>query len=119
MPIARSVLAGLVVALALIGAGTRPACAQDAAGPGGVQFFVTPYLWLAGINATIQTPLERAPTVNADVSAIDLLSHLSAVPFMGSIEIRDGPLGLLGDALHVPVPTSRPGTLFSTGATRR
>ena len=40
-----------------------------------------------------------------DVSAVDLLSHLSAVPFMGSIEIRDGPLGLLGDALHVPVGT--------------
>jgi hypothetical protein len=100
---ARSVLASLVVALALICAGTQPAAAQDATLPGGPQILVTPYLWLAGINATIQTPLERAPTVNADVSAIDLLSHLSAVPFMGSIEIRDGPLGLLGDALHVPV----------------
>lgn len=105
MTIARTALASLVVALALIGAGARPAIAQDATAPGGVQFLVTPYLWLAGINATIQTPLERAPTVNADVSAIDLLSHLSAVPFMGSIEIRDGPFGLLGDALHVPVGT--------------
>jgi hypothetical protein len=92
--------------LALIGAGARPADAQDATAPGGVQFLVTPYLWLAGINTTIQTPLERAPTVNSNVSAIDLLSHLSAVPFMGSIEIRDGPLGLLGDALHVPVSTN-------------
>lgn len=105
MTIARTALASLAVALALIGAGARPAGAQDATAPGGVQFFVTPYLWLAGINTTIQTPLPQAPSVNSDVSAIDLLSHLSAVPFMGSLEIRDGPLGLLGDALHVPVST--------------
>ena len=105
MTIARSALASLVVALALIGAGARAASAQDATLPGGMQILVTPYLWLAGINTTIQTPLERAPTVNSDVSAIDLLSHLSAVPFMGSIEIRDGPFGLLGDGLHVPVGT--------------
>ncbi len=96
-------LASLAVALAVIGAELHPACAQDAAGPAGPQIFVTPYLWLAGINSTIRTPLERAPEVNSDVSAIDLLSHLSAVPFMGSAEIRDGPLGLFGDVLHVPV----------------
>src|SRR5271166_5348644 len=101
MTIARSVFVGLVVALALIGAGTRAASAQDATLPGGMQILVTPYLWLAGIDATIQTPLARAPSVDADVSAFGLLSHLSAVPFMGSIEIRDGPIGLLGDALHV------------------
>jgi hypothetical protein len=114
---ARSVLASLVVAFALIGAGARPAGAQDATAPGAVQFLVTPYLWLAGINTTIQTPLERAPTVNSDVSAFGLLTHLSAVPFMGSIEIRDGPIGLLGDALHVPVGTgiTTPRDLFSGG----
>jgi len=114
MTIACSALASLVVGLGLIAAGPQPAGAQETtppAGaqettlPGGAQILFTPYLWLAGINATIQTPLERAPTVNADVSAIDLLSHLSAVPWMSSIEIRDGPLGLLGGAFHVPVST--------------
>jgi hypothetical protein len=100
-----SALTAFVVALALIGAETRPGCAQDATGPGGMQIFVTPYLWLAGINSTIQTPLARAPSVTSDVSAIDLLSHLSAVPFMGTLEIRDGPFGLLGGAFHVPVST--------------
>ncbi len=99
------VLSALGVALAAIGAGLQPARAQDSATPGGMQIFVTPYLWLSGIDATIKTPLPRAPEVNSNVSAIDLLSHLNAVPFMGSIEIRDGPLGLLGDALHVPVGT--------------
>ena len=117
MTIARSVFVGFVVVLALIGAGTRAAGAQDATLPGGMQILVTPYLWLAGIDATIQTPLERAPSVDADVSAFGLLSHLSAVPFMGSIEIRDGPIGLLGDALHVPVGTgiTTPRDLFSGG----
>jgi len=81
---------------------------------------VTPYLWLSGIDSTIKTPLERAPQVDSNVTAIDLLSHLSAVPFMGSIEIRNGPLGLLGDALHVPVaPARRPATSPLAGATRR
>lgn len=40
------------------------------------------------------------------MSAIQLPSHLSGVPFMGSAEIRDGPVGLLGDVLHVPVSTA-------------
>jgi hypothetical protein len=119
-PIARRVgptLAGLVVALALAVVGTQPSHAQDATLPGGFKIFATPYLWLAGINTTIQTPLERAPTVNSDVSAFGLLTHLSAVPFMGSIEIRDGPIGLLGDALRVPLGTgiTTPRDLFSGG----
>src|SRR6266851_2365989 len=101
-----SALVSLAVALAAIGAGMHPASAQDAATPGGMQFFVTPYLWLSGINATTKTPLPREPEVNSDVSAIDLLSHLSGVPFMGSAEIRYGPFGLLGDVLHVPVSTT-------------
>src|SRR5271163_4914267 len=106
MTIARSVFASFVVALALIGAGTPPACAQEATEPGGMQIFVTPYLWLAGINSTIATPLARAPEVNSSVGAFQLLGHLDGVPFMGSAEIRDGPLGLLGDVLHVPVGTN-------------
>jgi hypothetical protein len=93
-----SLLATLGVVLGPIGAS-----AQDAIGPGGMQLFVTPYLWLSGVNSTIKTPLPREPEVNADVSAIELLSHLSGVPFMGAAEIRQGPLGLLGDVLHVPV----------------
>src|SRR5271165_1835113 len=116
--VARSVLAALVAALALIGAGARPAAAQDATPTtGGLQILVTSYLWLSGINATIDTPIPSAQSVTADVSSIDLLSHLSAVPFMGSLEIRDGPLGILGDALHVPIGTgiTTRRSLFSGG----
>ena len=107
-PAARSVgqlLAALFASVILIGAGARPAGAQDATLPGGVQIFFTPYFWLAGINATIKTPLERVPEVNADVGAFQMLGHLDGVPFLGMIEIHDGPLSLLGGALHLPVGT--------------
>jgi hypothetical protein len=99
----RSALAGLVIALALLAAGTRPAGAQDATLPGGMQIFVTPYLWLAGVYATTATPLARVPEVDSSLGPFELLGHLDGAPFMGSAEIRDGPLGLFFDVLHVPL----------------
>ena len=98
-----SALASLAVTLAAIGAGPSSACAQEATGPYGMQFFVTPYLWLAGIDATTKTPLQRLPEVNSSVGPFQLLGHLDGAPFMGSFEVRQGPLGFLGDVLHVPV----------------
>ncbi len=96
-------LASLAVSLAMAGGGSHRACAQDATLPGGTQIFVTPYLWLPGINANIKTPLPRASSVDASVSAVDLLSHLDGVPFLLAGEIRNGPFGLLGDVMHLPV----------------
>jgi hypothetical protein len=72
---------------------------------GGLQVLVTPLLALSGINAAISTPLPRAPVVNSSVGPFQLLGHLDAVPFMGAIEIRDGPFSLWGDVFHVPVGT--------------
>jgi hypothetical protein len=105
MSFARSILACLVVTLALIGAGARPAGAQEATLPGGVQILFTPNLWLAGVNAAIKTPLPRVPEVNADVGPFQLLGHLDAVPFLGQAEIHDGPFSLVGAAVHLPVST--------------
>jgi hypothetical protein len=66
-----SALGGLAVALAAIGAAPHSASAQEAAtGPGGMQIFVTPYLWLAGVYVTTQTPLARAPEVNSSVGPL-------------------------------------------------
>jgi hypothetical protein len=93
------------LAFALAGTGTRPARAQEITLPGGAQILLTPYLWLAGAHSTILTPLERAPEVNSDVGAFQLRGHLSAVPFLGSVEIRDGPIGLFGGTIHLPVGT--------------
>ena len=69
------------------------------------EFFVTPYLWLASVHATTKTPLARVPEVNSNVSSIDLLRHLDGVPAMGSVEVRYGRLGFLGDVIHLPVST--------------
>jgi hypothetical protein len=99
-------LASLVAALAAIGAGPSSARAHEATRPYGMQFFVTPYLWLAGIDATTKTPLARVPEVNSSVGPFQLLGHLDGAPFMGAFELRQGPLGFLGDVLHVPVSTS-------------
>ncbi|MFL5265669.1 MAG: hypothetical protein ACJ8AH_03580 [Stellaceae bacterium] len=48
---AKSSVAALVVTGTVIGAGAHPASAQDATGGGGTQYFVMPYLWLAGTHA--------------------------------------------------------------------
>ncbi len=66
---------------------------------------MTPYLWLANVNSTILTPIERVPQVISDVGAFQLLGHLNAVPFPGTIEIHGGPFSLLGGAIHLPVGT--------------
>src|SRR5437762_8471589 len=98
----------IVVIFALIGgtaSGLEEASAQDASAPGGYQFFVTPYLWLSSVHSTTKTPLARVPDVNSNVCTIDLLSHLDGVPVMGSVEVRYGPFGFLGDVIHLPVST--------------
>ena len=104
--LARAALLSAVISSAIAGAEVQPAWAQDASNLYGMQFYVTPYLWLSGINATVTTPLVRAPEVSSSVSAIDVLGHFHGIPVMGAFEVRQGPLGFLGDVLHVPVGTS-------------
>jgi hypothetical protein len=118
-------LTGTVLALAVIAGVVRPAGAQQAPAPGeppplmsggppppqstlvsGLQVTVTPFLPLTGINAAINTPLRRAPVVDASVGAAQLYGHLNGVPFTGLVEISDGPFSLLGEALHLPVGTN-------------
>ena len=91
--------------IAAFAAVLNTAAAQEVSAPGGYQFFLTPYLWMASVHATTLTPLEHRPEVNSNVSFYDLLSHLDGAPFMGSGEIRYGQLGFLVDAIHLPVST--------------
>jgi hypothetical protein len=101
----RTLIFAVFASIGVIALGPHAACAQEVSAPGGYQFFVTPYLWLASVHATTLTPLAREPQVNSNVSTIDLLSHLDGVPFMGSAEVRYGSLGFLVDAIHLPVST--------------
>jgi hypothetical protein len=114
----------MMLAVMVVMARTSRVCAQQAPAPSGssvlpgapptppatfasgVQVTVTPYLWLAGVNAAIKTPLPQAPEVNASVSAIDVLGHLDGVPFLSAFEIRDGHFSLLADVIHLPVGTN-------------
>lgn len=102
----RSALSRLALAMAAVIAAAHAGRAQNASAQSGPQILITPYLWLAGIDSAIKTPLPRAPEINSSVGAFQLLGHLNGVPFMGSAEVRDGPFSLLGDVLHVPVGTN-------------
>jgi hypothetical protein len=83
-----------------------------------LQVIAYPYLWLAGLNMAIETPLARAPQLNISAGAGEILSNISYMPFMGATELRYGPFGLLADGLHVPlvVPVTTRGVLFSSGS---
>src|SRR5260370_17205821 len=85
--------------IAGIGFGLHAASAQEATGFGQPQFFVTPYLWLAGVYSTTQTPLERVPTVNSSAAPFEMLGHLEGAPFTASAPIRPRPIALLSDLL--------------------
>ena len=83
----------------------------------GLQLIAYPYLWLAGLNMAITTPLQRAPQVNVSIGSGEILSDLNNVPFMGAAELRYGPFGVLADALHIPlgVPVTTRNIFFSGG----
>ena len=85
----------------------------------GLQFIAYPYFWMAGLNMAITTPLARASQVNVSIGPGELLSDLNNAPFMGAAELRDGPFGILADAMHVPlgVPISTRNIFFSGGNT--
>ena len=85
----------------------------------GLQVIAYPYLWLAGLNMAITTPLARAPQVNISAGAGEIISDINYMPFMGGGELRYGPFGILADGLHIPlgVPITTPrGILFSGGS---
>jgi hypothetical protein len=83
----------------------------------GLQLIAYPYLWLAGLNMAITTPLQRAPQVNVSIGPGEILGDLNNVPFMGAAELRYGPFGVLADALHIPlgVPVTTRNIFFSGG----
>jgi hypothetical protein len=141
-------LTSLLITVAAIATWARPAYAQQYPAPGepvvtpppvltappplapppspppssllsGLQLIAYPYLWLAGLNMAITTPLARAPQVNVSIGAGEILGDLNNVPFMGAAELRDGPFGVLADAMHLPlgVPLTTRNIFYSGGNT--
>ncbi len=136
---------GLLIAVAASAIGAGPANAQQYPAPGvpavttapvlaapppvvpptspsllsGLQLIAYPYFWMADLSMAITTPLARASQVNVSIGPGELLGDLNNAPFMGAAELRDGPFGILADAMHVPlgVPITTRNIFFSGGNT--
>ncbi len=99
-------------AMGLLGLLAGPARAQETPG---VQFYISPYLWVAGISGDVTT--RRGVTRDVSVSFGDVLSNLSVIPFMGAAEVRYGRFGLLADVMYLSLKSdvSTRGVLFGNG----
>ncbi len=84
------------------------------------EFYLTPYLWVAGVSGTLQTPNPRIPSQSASAGFGDILSHLDAIPFMGSAEARYDRFGVMADFMAISVEAGIPtnGPLFSSGGAK-
>jgi hypothetical protein len=127
----RSALMRLALAVALAGFGAHAACAQTAAGQllvsqpvpppnplAGIDVLVTPYFWMPWTSVGINPSNTRIPSTSGTVDFGQLFTHLTWVPFMGEVEFRDGPFGVMTDYIHAPLRAgiSTKNILFS-GAT--
>jgi opacity protein-like surface antigen len=83
-----------------------PAAAQD------WSYDASIYLWFPQTNVTVDTPLG---TVEGELSISDALQDLDFA-FMGAIEARNGPWGIVGDFVYFDISSEAPtprGLLFS------
>jgi hypothetical protein len=71
----------------------------------GIEFLVTPYLWMPSVRAGINPSDTRIPSAVGTVYFSDLAGHMSWMPFMGAAEIRYGDFGLYLDDLHASLRT--------------
>src|SRR5580704_9152026 len=69
-------------------------------------------------NVGINPSNTRIPSTSGTVVFDQLFDHLTWVPFMGEVELRDGPFGVITDYIHAPLRAgiSTKNILFS-GAT--
>ena len=84
-------------------AAPTPALAAPA-GPAGWSVAASVYGWLPALSSRIGTPLG---TIDADLSASDAISNLDFA-FMGAVEARRGPWGLVGDFVYSDISLSEP-----------
>jgi len=124
-----SVLSRAVTVIVLIGVLVSPARGQMATGQlgqqpappanplAGVEVLVTPYFWGPWIDTTINPSNPRIPSASGTVGFDKIFNHLTWVPFMGEVEFRDGPYGVLLDYMHAPLKAgiNTRGILFGGG----
>lgn len=72
----------------------------------GWEFAVTPYLWMSGTKADIDTP--QGESIKVDESFIDILGNLKFA-FMGSFEAKNGRFVAVQDLMYLSLGTSADG----------
>jgi hypothetical protein len=109
----------LAISLLALAAASASAQAQEPAAPRW-EFSLTPYLWIAGVTGSLQTPNPRLPAQNVSAGFGDVLSHLNAIPIMGAAELRYGRFGVMTDIIAISVKSdvSTDGVLFTGGSAR-
>jgi len=95
-----------------------PAAAPPARSWPDIEVLATPYIWLPWVSSTVRPSNTALPSASSTTDPGTLFTHLTWVPFTGSVEFRTGPYGVLLDYQHVPLKTGvgTGGILFS-GAT--
>ena len=114
-----------IVTLAAMAHGILPAQAQQPSGPPSLpgidlqtlQVIPTPYLWFPWTSVDAHPKLAGLPSASTTVDPGFLYSHVTWVPYMGEIEFRSGPYGLVTDYIHAPIKAGvgTRGVLFTSG----
>jgi hypothetical protein len=98
-----ALLRGVAAVVALVGFAAQSADAQQAGFGPTWEALVTPYGWFPWTGTTVNPSNPRFSSSSGTIDPSQLIDHLSWVPFMGSAEFRNGPLGITMDYLHAPV----------------
>ena len=69
----------------------------------GIEVLATPYFWMPWVGVGIKPSDTRIPSASGTVDFGQLFTHLTWVPFMGEVEFRDGPFGVITDYIHAPL----------------
>jgi hypothetical protein len=69
----------------------------------GIEVLATPYFWMPWTNVGVKPSDTRISSASGTVDFGQLFTHLTWVPFMGEVEFRDGPFGVMTDYIHAPL----------------
>ena len=82
-----------------------------------MRVLATPYFWIPWTDAGVRPGNTQIPSASTNIDPGQLISHLTWVPFMGEVEFRSGPYGVLVDYIHAPLKAgvSTRNVLFNGG----
>lgn len=69
----------------------------------GIEILATPYLWLPWTSFKIRPNNGAIQSRSGTIDPGQMITHLTWVPFMGEVEFRYGPYGVIADYIHAPL----------------